>query len=335
MSTSVGIQAYVEEVQGTLQKGIIEMETESLKKALQEHSRQLRESSEKFDSLKEALHISQKNMENISYASVAASLPAKQVVAAQQTALHSIVVTSTIETDTGEEIIDHIRKAAKAKEGWITVDRIHKAKDRKVVLGCKTEQAREKLKEKLAGAGDLKVEDVQNKDPLVILKDVLTCNTDEDILQALRNQNNDVFTGLKADDDRVTVLYKKRTRNPHTQHVVLRVSPKIWGRLQDRQAVHIDLQRIRVFDQTPLVQCSLCLGFGHGRRLCKETQEKCSHCGGPHKRSQCTDWLAGTAPSCCNCVRAKMEYTEHNTFSDECPVRKKWEVLARARVAYC
>lgn len=83
-------------------------------------------------------------MEKLSYASVAASQPVKQVP--KQTVLHSIIVTSTDETET-REVIDHIRKAVNAKEVWITVNRIRKAKDRKVVLGCKTEQARERLKD--------------------------------------------------------------------------------------------------------------------------------------------------------------------------------------------
>lgn len=77
------------------------------------------------------------------------------------------------------------------------------------------------------------MEDVKNKDPLVILKDVLTYNTDEDIHKALKNQNSDLFEGLKQEENRVEVLFKKKIRNPHTHHVVLRVSPKLWNRLQN------------------------------------------------------------------------------------------------------
>ncbi|GBP83806.1 hypothetical protein EVAR_56989_1 [Eumeta japonica] len=40
------------------------------------------------------------------------------------------------------------------------------------------------------------------------------------------------------------------------------------------------LQRRPVWDQSPLAQCSHCLGYGHSRRFCKEASEKCAHCVG-------------------------------------------------------
>ncbi|KAL4705310.1 hypothetical protein ACJJTC_018996 [Scirpophaga incertulas] len=73
----------------------------------------------------------------------------------------------------------------------------------------------------------------------------------------------------------------------------------------------------------------------HPNKFCKETVEKCSHCGGPHVKNNCPDWLAGAAPTCCNCTTAKIEQNGHNAFSPECQVRRRWEALARAKVAYC
>lgn len=309
-------------------------EDNDLKRQLEEHSKLLRDNNERMENLKEKLEEQKVILEKTTYANVAAGPPRRQ--SSEQAALHSVVVYSKDETETGEEVLNRIRGAMNAKEGGIKVDKVRKAKDRKIIMGCRTEAEREKVKERLKRAETyLTVEEIKNKDPLLILRDVLQFHSDEDIANALRNQNGSIFQNLEKKDNRFEVRYRKKARNPHTCHIVIRASPKIWNLMMEAGEVHIDLQRVRVSDQTPLVQCSLCLGYGHGRRQCKESIEKCSHCGGPHMRTDCADWLSGAAPSCCNCQHAKLDSIEHNAFSQECPVRRKWDALARASVAYC
>lgn len=316
-----------------LQKERMLKESELVKK-MEEHARLIEDSNAKMEKLSETIEKHKEVQERLTYANVAAVQPKRQPY--DQVALHSVVVSSKDENETGEEVLNRIREAVNAKDGGIKVDRVRKAKDRKVIVGCRSEEERQKVKERLRKAeSHLNVEEVKNKDPLLILRDVLQYNTDEDVLNALRSQNGSMFTGLNKEDDRAEVRYRKRTRNTHTCHVILRVSPKMWNRMVEAGEVHIDLQRIKVADQTPLVQCSLCLGYGHGRRFCKETVEKCSHCGGPHMKADCADWLAGEAPSCCNCKHAKLDDQSHNAFSQECAVRRRWDALARATVAYC
>lgn len=294
---------------------------------LEDHKSTMIENTGKIAKLKETL-------EKQTYASVAAAPTRKQP--REQTALHSVVITAQDETETGEEVLNRIRKAVNAKEGGVLVDKIRKAKDRKVIVGCKTVEDRQKVKERIEKSGEhLKVEDVKNKDPLVIFKDVLCYNSDAEVLSALRKQNSILFKDLDDQENKMEIAYKKRTRNPLTSHIVMRVSSKIWQRMVEAEAVHIDLQRVRVEDQSPLVQCSLCLGYGHGRRFCKETSEICSHCGGHHMRTECPEWLAQGTASCCNCRRAKLDKTDHNAFSRDCPIRKKWDALARETIAYC
>ncbi|XP_050676833.1 uncharacterized protein LOC126973533 [Leptidea sinapis] len=87
------------------------------------------------------------------------------------------------------------------------------------------------------------------------------------------------------------------------------VSPQIWKRVTENGQLHIDIQRIQVEDQSPLLQCTRCLGYGHGKRFCKEEVDSCSH--------------------------SKADINDHNAFSQSCPVRKQWDDLARSSVAYC
>ncbi|CAH2104969.1 unnamed protein product [Euphydryas editha] len=127
----------------------------------------------------------------------------------------------------------------------------------------------------------LVVKEVKNRDPLLVLRGVLSSHTDEDIIKALRNQNRDLFNGLGNEGDRLLIIkYRRRARNPHVANIVLSASPTLWRRITDKGSVHIDLQRVRAEDQSPLVQCTRCLGYGHGRKFCKDPADLCSHCGG-------------------------------------------------------
>lgn len=255
-------------------------------------------------------------------------------MADKMTPIHSIVVSSDDDQDTSGQVIEKIRTAVDARFSSIRVDRVHKARDQKVIIGCQTQEELKKVKERIGKDIGLRVENVENKDPLVILRDVLSYNTDEDIMTVLRKQNKHLLHGLKEQEIRTEVRYRKKLRNPHSSHVVVRVSPKVWQRLTAAHQVHVDLQRVLVADQTPLVQCSRCLGYGQGRKLCKETTDLCAHCGGPHVRSQCDLWMTDVPPTCRNCQMAKHEKVEHNAFADICPIRRKWDAIARSSVAY-
>lgn len=327
----------------------------SLRQQLQEHTALLLENNVRMDKLKGMLEkqIQAKEGDSLqelkdlvnkqtatiervshpSFASITANQAGKTT---QHNTLHSVVISSRDEDETGEEILERVRKAADAKDGWITVERVRKAKDRKVIMGFSSKEEREKMKSRLQREkSHLSVEDVKNKNPLLILKDLLAINTDEDVITGFRNQNWEVFHGLSPEEDHLEVKYRRRARNPHTEHVIVAVSPQIWKRTVERGYLHIDLQRIRVEDQSPLVQCTRCLGFGHGKRFCKETADRCSHCAGPHLRADCMERKAGESPECHNCTLAKHDEVDHDSFSVNCPVRKKWDRLARSAVAYC
>ncbi|CAH2095694.1 unnamed protein product [Euphydryas editha] len=307
-----------------------------MSKKLEEHSRLLLENNERMKVLQEQLvKCSQAaEVQQRSYANVVASKP--QQPASRPAALHSVVVTSENDEETADEVLGKVRQAIDAKEGWVKVDRVRKAKDRKVIMGFGTVEERKKAQDRLAKKGSgLVVEEVKNRDPLLVLRGVLAVNTDGDVIKALRNQNRDLFNNLGPGEDRLLVKYRRRTRNPHLVNVVLSTSPTLWARITGVGSVHVDLMRVRAEDQSPLVQCTRCLGYGHGRKYCKDPADLCSHCGGPHLKAKCTDWLAGSPPSCRNCRRAKFDNIEHNAFSDDCPVRRRWDDLARSTVAYC
>lgn len=250
--------------------------------------------------------------------------------------IHSIVISSTDAKDSSEDVVKKVRAAVEAKTTGIRVDRVRKAKDQKVVIGCSRKEDLEKIKARInTGQPVLRVEQKENKDPLVIIKDVLNYNTDEDVLGSLKTQNSHILGHIPEAQYRASVRYRRRARNQLESHIVIQVSPSVWQALVEAGKIHIDLQRVVVQDQSPLIQCSRCLGFGHGKKLCTETEDRCSHCSGPHLRKDCPTRLAGGDPTCKNCTSAKLETIDHDTFSDCCPIKKKWDRLARSAIAYC
>lgn len=316
------------------QDNIEKEEIAVLKNLIEKQTEIINNNNEKMENLSKKLDIFNEEVEIKTYASVAASYRKKQPL--PQTALHSVIVSSLNEAETGEQVLDEIRKVVNARESEIKVDKIRKAKDRKVIISCRTEEERKKIKEKLQKAKDkLTVEEIKNKNPLVILKNVLNYNEDEAILKAIKNQNRNIFNDIPESESEIEIAYKKRTKNPHTSHIIIRTPPKIWKRIVEQSYLHVDLQRIRVEDQSPLIQCSMCLAYGHGKRFCVEKVEKCSYCGGQHMKTECLDWKARNTPSCSNCVHAETPNSDHSAFDRECPTRKKWEALARASIAYC
>lgn len=291
-----------------------------------EFTKQLHESTKKLT------EIIEETKKNVSYAEIAAR-PAEKVFSQQPK--HSIIISSKIEKDSSEDVLNKIREAANARVSGVKVEQIRKAKNKKVVISCSSKNSLNDIKEKLKTNDNLKIDDAKNKDPLIIIKNVLTYNTDEDIQTSLRTQNTDALKHINDNEYRATVKYRRKARNPHECHVVLQVSPKVWQALTKIERVHIDLQRCQVFDQSPLVQCTRCLGFGHGRKTCKETVDRCSHCAGQHMRTDCPTWQIGDIPCCRNCHTAKLENTGHSAFDRECPIRIRWDAIARSSVSYC
>ncbi|CAH2101135.1 unnamed protein product [Euphydryas editha] len=144
-------------------------------------------------------------------------------------------------------------------------------------------------------------------------------------MMALRNQNGELFRGLDPEEDRLSIKYRKRSRNQYTIQVVLSVSPTLWKRITEAGNVNIDLRRVVALDQSPLVQCKRCLGYGHSKKYCSDKVDLCSHCGRHHTIDKCTERQTSSPPSCINCQRSKQEKTEHNAFSETCPLRRRWD----------
>ncbi|CAF4950854.1 unnamed protein product [Pieris macdunnoughi] len=165
-----------------------------------------------------------------------------------------------------------------------------------------------------------------------MLRGVLQIHKDDEIIDYIEAQNKQIFSGIIEEERRMTVKRRKTARNPHLQNIILQVSPTIWRRMVEVGRVHVELQRVVVHDQSPLIQCTNCLGYGHTRKYCESTKEVCAHCGEEHKKADCQKYKAGDPPMCVNCTMLNVN-ADHNAFDTDCPTRARWEAMARSTVA--
>ncbi|GBP85098.1 hypothetical protein EVAR_51217_1 [Eumeta japonica] len=138
--------------------------------------------------------------------------------------------------------------------------------EQKVVVSCSSADDAKKIEERLKmREADLKVSKPEKRLPTVVIRDVLRVNTDEDVVKLLRIQNRHITKCLDWDKERAKVCCRRRARNDVECHPVL---------------------------ESPLVQCSRCLGFGHGKQYCKNMSYKCAHCREDHVAASPGAWAS-------------------------------------------
>ncbi|CAG9135416.1 unnamed protein product [Plutella xylostella] len=121
--------------------------------------------------------------------------------------------------------------------------------------------------------------------PLVRLIGVSKDLSDARVLEALRAQNKNLTDGLEHEELEMRVVRRTRGRTSIMHNIIVELGPKIWQRLCD-QRVRVGYQVVNVVDQSPVVQCFKCMGYGHTARICR-AEERCGHCGGAHETRSC------------------------------------------------
>ncbi|GBP48762.1 hypothetical protein EVAR_32782_1 [Eumeta japonica] len=233
----------------------------------------------------------------------------------QSGAGHTLIISSKYENHTAEQVVTKLRGVVDAREMGLAVDRLRKARNQKMVMNCSSAEDTLKIEERLKIRGaNLKVTKGEKKTAYG--------------RHPGRPQNKHRRGHRQIPED---------TKQAHRRPVSIGVGEgkgvlqEMYKRLIKAGHVYVGLQRRPVWDQSPLAQCSHCLGYGHSRRFCREASEKCAHCGGDHVDAKCRSRSAEEPPKCINCMRAGRADTAHGGFSSECSVRHKWDEIARSK----
>ncbi|CAG9138629.1 unnamed protein product [Plutella xylostella] len=201
------------------------------------------------------------------------------------------------------------------------------------MVSCDSSAGRAAFKRALDERKDFKTSEPPMRRPLVRLIGVSKDLSDARVLEALRAQNKNLTDGLEHEELEMRVVRRTRGRTSIMHNIIVELGPKIWQRLCD-QRVRVGYQVVNVVDQSPVVQCFKCMGYGHTARICR-AEERCGHCGGAHETRSCPPASKSAPPSCCHCKGNAGGDAAHPAYWDICPERQRWDRIARQSVQYC
>ncbi|KAJ2953976.1 hypothetical protein O0L34_g1618 [Tuta absoluta] len=243
---------------------------------------------------------------------------------------YNIVIESSDPRHTSADVVQNIKKSVDVIQLGVGVNAIRKMRHQKVLISCDTEKDRNTLSKAIKTNGDkLTVTQPPAKNPLLRLIGVAQDLSDKNIEEAVVKQNEGILKHLETSQKKVKVLRRVKGRNTSVNNVVIEVTPALWKSLKD-QKLRIGYQIIATADQSPILQCYKCLGFGHRARECGGEAPACGYCAGEHDTRQCQN--RNKAPLCANCTEGN---NFHPAYSPECPIWQKWDRVARSTVQYC
>ena len=193
----------------------------------------------------------------------------------------------------------------------IKIKGIRQTKGNGLVTEVSSEKDIQTLREHQALQG-YKMETPRRKNPLVILYDVDSTLTEEELVGALISQN---FSGELSDTEVLVPRFKTGPRDKDTVHWVLEVSPAVRQKLLTQGRAYLTFASAKVKDFVKVAQCMKCSDYGHVAKYCTN-EECCSRCQSKeHKKADCKEELC-----CIPCKRRNI--TCKAKKEEQCPTFK-------------
>ncbi|CAK1594229.1 unnamed protein product [Parnassius mnemosyne] len=181
----------------------------------------------------------------------------------------ALVVESSDPRHTSEDVVNTIKNNIDVVQLGVGVNNIRRIRNQKVLLSCDNDEDREKLQNAIRNSDKkLTVSKSTAKNPLLKLIGVANDLNNTKLEEALVNQNIKLLKHIEMENIKTKVLRRIKGRTAAINNIILEVSPEVWKALKD-QRVHVGYQIVPALDQSPVVQCYRCMGFGHRARECR------------------------------------------------------------------
>ncbi|CAK1601174.1 unnamed protein product [Parnassius mnemosyne] len=246
----------------------------------------------------------------------------------------SLVIESSDPRHTSEDVVSAIKTNVDVVQLGVGVNKVRRARNQKVVITCDTDEDRNTLQRAIKNSDKkLTVSKSITKKPLLKLIGVTNDLSNAKLEEALFKQNAKLLKDVEKEKTKIKVLRRIKGRTSAVNNIIMEVSPNVWKAFKG-QKVHVGYQIVPAIDQSPVIQCYRCMGFGHRAKECVADKQTCGYCAEDHDSRECL--RSNGAPSCVNCVRNKIkgDYC-HTAYSADCPIWQKWDRIARSLVAYC
>lgn len=244
-------------------------------------------------------------------------------------ARYSVVVESADPRHCGDDIVNYIKKRVDVVELGVGINGVKKMKNQRVMISCDSEGDRRTLSHAIAQSGDkLTVSQPTIKNPLLKLMGVANDLSDQKLEEAIVKQNLKLLADITSECPMPKVVRRTKARTNELSNVIIEIGPQHWKALVN-QRIRIGYQVVKAVDQSPVIQCYKCLGFGHRAGTCRG-ELICGYCAGSHDTRKCED-RSNKDAKCANCETEN----NHPAYSQTCPVWQKWDRIARTTVSYC
>ncbi|XP_061723020.1 uncharacterized protein LOC133529340 [Cydia pomonella] len=229
-----------------------------------------------------------------------------------------------------KDALNEVQEKVDLVELGVGIKSVRHTKNNKIVINCETESDRTTLSTAIKhNTTGVTVGVPKLRNPCIKLLGVTSDNANERIVEAIAKQNHRIMDSVDADHKRIKYIRSVKGRNDSMKNVVVEVSPQLYQQMLS-QKIKIGYQSVLAVDQSPIIQCFKCMGFGHQAANCT-SNSKCGFCADAHDTRNCP--RSSKVPCCTNCKGQDKEYN-HPAFSQNCPDWIKWDRIARINVRY-
>ena len=128
----------------------------------------------------------------------------------------------------------------------------------------------------------------RKKKPLVIMYNVPSNLTNDDLVNAIYSQNFEDQMGKQEFQDSFVPKFKTGPREQATVHHVVEVAPELRKKIIENRRLYLHFQAIAAKDFLTIPKCLNCHDFGHIAKHCNRTEPICGHCGEcTHTKNEC------------------------------------------------
>jgi len=140
-----------------------------------------------------------------------------------------------------------------------------------------------------------KLRELGPKKPRVIIYNVESVLTEQDLIDGLRFQNPE----LKITEEEVgqtKPIYKTGPKNKDVVHWVVETPPNVLEKIKGKK-IFLGLCRCNIKLYTSMTQCFKCQKFGHTAAKCRDSMPTCRNCAEGHDSRECKSEVV----KCANC----------------------------------
>lgn len=214
----------------------------------------------------------------------------------------------------------------------VGIENVRKIRNGGIVITCKTKEEIKKINEEVKAklGKEYEVKIPQLKTPKIRIYGIEEMMEDDDLIDALRNQNPEII----GEEAELTVKVNKRTKQTYV--VVVETDPKTFKKVILEGKLKIKWQRCQVNEYLGISRCLNCYSYDHWVDEC-DKGKLCLRCGNGdgHEVKDCEH----TNERCMNCVstneKLKLDLdVNHSVMSNECPVYLRRVSMKRRGILY-